>query len=181
MTRTNCKYCQVVHGNTKAEIVYHDDKLIAYLNQEPASLGHIMLVPKEHHTIFEQVPDAETAKMFTVASKLSAVLFDGLNLGGTNMIIANGIAAGQDIPHVAMHIIPRLQQGDNLNFEWKPKQLSEEESSIAEIKLREACANIGGFQAEENKVIVTKKEAPDKIVDDEDIKNYLLKSLKRIP
>lgn len=181
MTRANCKYCQVVHGKSKAEIVYQDDKLIAYLNHEPASLGHIMLVPKEHHTIFEQVPDAETAKMFTVASKLSAVLFDSLNLGGTNMIIANGVAAGQDIPHVAMHIIPRLQQGDNLNFEWKPKQLSEEESSIAEIKLREACANIGGFEAGESKVVEHKKDAPDKIIDDEDIKNYLLKSLKRIP
>ncbi|HIH42896.1 TPA: HIT family protein [Candidatus Woesearchaeota archaeon] len=181
MTRPNCKYCQVVHGNTKVEIVYQDDKLIAYLNQEPASLGHIMLVPKEHHTIFEQVPDAETSKMFTVASKLSAALFDSLNLGGTNMIIANGVAAGQDIPHVAMHIIPRMQQGDNLNFEWKPKQLSEEESSIAEIKLREACANIGGFESTENKVIEHKKEAADKIIDDEDIENYLLKSLNRIP
>ncbi len=115
-------------------IVFEDDYTIAYLNPMAASLGHILLIPKKHYTILEQMEEAVVAHIFSLASKLSAVLFETLECG-TNIILNNGAGARQSIPHVAVHIIPR-KDGDNIKLTWQPQEISKEELAEIESNLK---------------------------------------------
>ena len=174
---TNCEYCQIVTGAVKAKKVYEDDKVLAILSPMPASMGHIIVFPKEHVPILENVKDSIVAHMFIIANKLSIAVFDSIGAHGTNIIIQNGIAAGQKVAHVCMHIIAR-RENDGLNLMWQPKSLSEEQMSTVELQLKEAANAIGEFEKEEKiPVDLDKKKEIKEIKGD----NYLIRQLKRIP
>lgn len=172
---SDCSYCGLAQGKVKAKVLYYDDLCIAFLKPMPASPGHIILIPKKHYTIFEQVPDSEINHLFKIASKLSTVAFETFGKGGTNIILQNGEAAGQVHPHFAIEIIPR-NENDGLNFLWQPKQLSEEEMSTTELMLKEETDKIGGFQPEKKKEAVEEEK-----IEKGGVKGYLKKSLKRVP
>lgn len=175
---SNCALCELAEGKGKAEVLYYDEVCIAYLKQMPATAGHIILIPKKHYTIFEQVPDNEVSHLFKIAAKLSTVAFETYGHGGTNIIIQNGESAGQTHPHFLIEIIPR-NENDGLNFLWQPKQLSQEEMSTAELMLKEATANIGGF-GQEHKEEVKEEKKVETLKEGEE-ENYLIKSLRKIP
>ena len=180
--------CTACDWTEKAERLYEDDKLIAILPKEAIAAGHIILMPKKHYTIIEQVPDYEMAHIAKVANKLSIALFESLKIQGTNILIQNGLAAHQAIPHLLVHIIPRVE-GDNLNFQWKPRQLSEEEMSTIEISLKDASTGAGSIEKEKPKPIdldarkpteLKAEPAKDAAERSEEI-NYLIRQLERIP
>ncbi|MEK6849799.1 MAG: HIT family protein [Nanoarchaeota archaeon] len=169
-----CEICQQIEK--KIGVLIETKEVVALIAPKPAVTGHVLVVPREHHAILEQVPDAVVGQMMTVANRLSIVLFEGLGCQGTNMIVPNGIPAGQSAPHTAMHIIPR-NENDEVNVLWKPKQLNEEEMSAIELKMKEEASKMG--KKEEP---APKKEAPkQEVLQLSDEENYLLKSLKRIP
>ena len=175
MTEENCIVCQIVDGKVPSEKVYEDEDILAFLDVNGANPGHCFIVPKKHYPILEQVPDPEVAKIFSIANKISIAIFDTLNVQGTNIFVSNGIAAGQKVAHVMINIIPRTEN-DGINLQWQPKQLSEEEMSTVELKLKEETANVGDFQEEAKP---QKLEAPKAESISED--SYLIKSLRRIP
>ena len=177
MTDT-CVFCQAVKGKTKLEKIYEDDKIIGVLHPRPASKGHIIVFPKTHYNILEQFPDYEVGDLFKKINKISVAAFEGVKAQGTNIIIQNGVAAGQEIPHTSVHIIPRIEN-DGINFQWKPKQLTEEEMSTVELTLKKEAESIGGFQKEEKKEPIKLEKKPKKVLSDEE--NYLIKKLQRIP
>lgn len=174
----NCLVCKEVHERNVLTL-YEDDKITAYLDPMPASIGHVVVIPNEHYAIIEQVPDFVVGHMFTIANKISVALFDSLNIHGTNMIIQNGIEAGQKHPHVSLHIIPRIE-GDKIDFQWKNLSPSQDELATAELQLKEPVKNIGEFEKEKAPPIKieTKKEVYSY---DEDEENYLIKHLRRMP
>lgn len=178
MTEGSCAYCKVAKGKGEGKPVYEDKKFIAVLHPEPAVLGHIVLIPKKHYTIYEMMPDYEAGDMMEIANKLSAAVFESLGVQGTNIILQNGTSAGQTVPHVAVHIIPRIEN-DGVDFQWKPKQLSEEEMSTVEIQLKEASQGIGDFEKVEKTLPVKVEKKVEKVK--ENAKNYLLKQIERIP
>lgn len=173
-----CPFCALISKGSE-NIVYEDDKIIAMLDPNAAVLGQISIMPKEHFPIIEQVPDEIIDHLFQIANVISVSLFEQLNAQGTNIIIKNGTAAGQEWSHFMATIIPR-KQDDGLNFEWKQKQLSEEEMSTIEMTLKDVIAGAGKETKEE-------KEA-EKKDDEKEIKkikakedNYLIKQLHRMP
>ena len=172
-----CYYCQIIENKIKSKKIYEDDKSFAFLSPNPSTIGHIVVIPKKHYPIIEQVPDSELAHSFEIANKLSTVLFDSLNIQGTNIIAENGIPSGQKVAHFAMNIIPRREK-DGLNFEWQPKQLNEEEMSTVELKLKEAINTTAIIEEEKAEPINLEKKNK-KISDDEG--NYLTRQLRRIP
>ncbi len=160
-------------------MLYEDDTVYAMLPEKPATLGHIWIIPKKHYPIIEQVPDYELSPLFKVANKLSSVLFETLKIQGTNLIVQNGIAAGQKFAHFIINIIPR-KENDNLKLEWKPKQISEEEMSTTELKLKDQSKNIGGFIKETPKEPISLSQKRE-VLDYSSEENYLIKQLHRIP
>jgi len=173
----DCKICQFIQN--KENILYEDELVYAMLPEKPTALGHTWIIPKKHYPIIEQVPDYELTPLFKIANKLSSILFETLKIQGTNIIVQNGLASGQKYAHFLINIIPR-KENDNLKLEWKPKQISEEEMSTAELKLKDQAQNIGGFIKETPPGEISlgqKKE----VLDYSSEENYLIKQLHRIP
>mgnify|MGYP000454020086 CR=1 FL=1 len=121
-----CLFCSIVEGNVDAKKIYEDDLVIAVLDINPATKGHTLLFPKKHFSILAQLSEELNNHLFTVANKISAVLFDTLKAEGTNLHVANGSAAGQHVPHVLIHVIPRYKN-DGVLFQWDGKKLSPED------------------------------------------------------
>lgn len=193
---TNCAFCQTIAEKGKG-LLYEDKDLAIILHRMPSTSGHLLIVPKMHTPILEQVPDYLVAKLFVAGNKMSTLLFDNLNIQGTNILVSNGIEAGQDVPHAALNVLGRVE-GDGLSMQWQPKQVSEEEMGTIELLLKEECKGIGEFEQEQKAPINLDAHAPATIghstdghggkpgVPGQDGKghgheNYLLKHIRRIP
>ncbi len=173
----DCKICEFI--NNKVNKLYEDELVYVMLPEKPSSLGHVWVVPKKHYPIIEQIPDFELGPLFNITNKLSSILFETLKIQGTNIIVQNGIAAGQKFAHFVISIIPRTEN-DGLKLEWVPQQVSEEDMSTAELKLKEQTQNVGGFITETPKETISlgqKKE----VLDYSSEENYLIRQLRKIP
>lgn len=111
--KKNCIFCHIINGRVPSHKVYEDDKVLAILDINPANVGHILLLPKEHYSLLPQIPDKLIRYMFVVAKYLSSAVVSTLGAKGVNIFVANGVGAGQRAPHFMIHIIPRFE-GDNI-------------------------------------------------------------------
>ncbi|MCF7861802.1 HIT family protein [Candidatus Woesearchaeota archaeon] len=159
-----CQYCNLKNNEL---IVYESDRFIAMLSDNPVTAGHILLFPKHHYTIFEQVPDDEVSELFVIANDLSVKLFEKMKISGTNLLVNNGVAAGQIAPHFMINIIPR-KENDGLDFQWPTKPVSDELMLNAIDKLS------SGEQ------VINHDEEPVS-QDDSDNENILIEHVNRIP
>ncbi len=111
--KQQCIFCQIIAGKIPSKKVYEDGKCIAVMDINPAAIGHVLLLPKEHYAVMPQVPEEEIGHMFMVAKHLSQAMLRRLRVGGTNIFVANGLVAGQNAQHFMIHIIPR-KEGDGI-------------------------------------------------------------------
>jgi histidine triad (HIT) family protein len=172
----SCTICDLLAS--KQGMLFEDEQIAIVVAPKPATAGHVLLAPKQHAAILEQVPDFVVGKMFDKANKVSVAVFEALGAEGTNILVNNGIAAGQTANHVVLNVLAR-RENDGLNFAWQPKQLSEEEMSTIELKLKDETKNIGAFEKEKQKPKELPK--PEEIKQAEKEINYLLKQLERLP
>jgi len=175
--RENCIICQIIGGRIPSKKVYEDELIMAVLDVNGANPGHCFVMPKNHYPIIEQVPDHEIGKMFQVSNKISTAIFETLGAQGTNIFVANGIPAGQTVAHFMINVIPR-KENDGINLQWQPKQLSEEEMSTVELKLKEQSKNIGNFEKEKK---APKISAPKPVVLSDEEEEYFSRQIRRIP
>ena len=132
--KKQCIFCQIVAGKIQSKKIYEDDKTLAILDINPANPGHILLLTKDHYSIMPQIPDDEVAYIFTVAKSLSNSLLRSLDAQGTNIIVANGIVAGQRAQHFMTHIIPRKEK-DGVSFVLPQKTIDQNELEAVGNKL----------------------------------------------
>ena len=102
-----CLFCKIIEGELPSYKVYEDEHALAFLDINPVSDGHVLLVPKYHEQFAENLPDEHYEKLFLVLKNLVKPIQDAFNSPASNIIINNGPNAGQIIPHVHVHIIPR--------------------------------------------------------------------------
>lgn len=134
-----CIFCQIINGKIPSKKLYDDDKAIAILDINPATKGHVLLLPKEHYAIMPQIPDTELGHLFGVSKKISQALLRGLKVSGTSIFVANGLVAGQRAQHFIIHVIPR-QEGDGLlvmNEKLIEQRLQQNVIAAIENKLNE--------------------------------------------
>jgi len=132
--KKQCIFCHIISGKVQSKKVYEDDKSLAILDINPANPGHILLLPKEHYSIMPQVPEEEIVHLSMVAKTVSNAALRSLNVQGTNIIVQNGIAAGQKAQHFMIHIIPRKEK-DGLNFDIPQKEIPENDLEAIRKKL----------------------------------------------
>lgn len=174
--RDTCIVCQIAGEKIPSKKVYEDELVMAVLDVNGANPGHCFVIPKNHYPIIEQVPDIEIGRLFQVSNKISGAIFESLGAQGTNIFVANGIPAGQTVAHFTINVIPR-KENDGINLQWQPKQLSEEEMSTVELKLKEQTKNTGHFEKEEK---TTKKSAKPVFLSEEE-EEYFSKQMRRVP
>ncbi len=157
--KKQCIFCQIIAGKVQSRKVYEDDSVIAVLDVNPANPGHMLIMPKEHYSIMPQMPDEETGHIFAVAKALSNAALRSLEVQGSNIIVANGVAAGQRAQHFMVHLIPR-KENDNLNFQMPQKTIEDSELK----KIRKVLADSLGSKAEEPVMIPLPKISKEKRV-----------------
>ncbi len=136
MRKESCLICQIVEGKIPSFKIAENPKAIAVLDINGSNPGHTFIIPKSHHPIIEQVPDEDVGELFGLANKVSVALFDLIGAEGTNIFVSNGVPAGQTVAHFLINVVPR-KQGDGINFQWKPRQMTEEEISTIELKIKD--------------------------------------------
>ncbi len=176
------KYSLIVAGKEKAEIVYEDELFLAFVSEEAYAPGQITIIPKEKYTIFEMVPDAILTKLGAVVKLVSSAVFDSLKCHGTNVLIENGISAGQDVPYFSVVVLPRYQ-GDGLDFEWSGEEMEEFDLENAflqlEAQVNGSASAVSAEHIGDDTVVNDDLDDMDDSDDKED--NYLVKSLNRMP
>lgn len=121
-----CIFCKIVAGEIPSYKVYEDEKVIAFLDINPVSRGHTLVLPKKHFENLENISEDELCKVIKAVKKIGQAIKDGLGVKGYNVTLNNGSVAGQIIEHIHFHIIPR-QEGDGLHL-WPQKKYKEGEA-----------------------------------------------------
>jgi len=119
MTETkNCIICQLVNEKIEVTKVYEDDLVVAVMDIQPINPGHLFISPKKHFELVSELGEELAAHIFKIAIRLDDVLRkSGLKCEGVNFFLADGEAAMQEIPHVHLHIIPRIK-GDGFGLKF---------------------------------------------------------------
>jgi len=167
MQKKNCIFCHIVSGKVPSKKIYEDDKCIGILDINPASPGHILLIPKTHYVIMPQIPEEEIGYLFKVAKIMSSKLLSILKVAGTNIFVANGAVAGQKAPHFMIHIIPR-NEGDGLNFSLSENDVNPDELEQMRKELLPKIGQIFNIQTESPQEDVSHEDQPDEESKDND-------------
>lgn len=131
----SCIFCKIANGTIPCYKVYEDNYVIAFLDVNPASRGHTLVVCKEHFDSMVTCPKDILDKMFEVAQLIAQAQVAQLGATGANIITNVGKSAGQSVKHFHVHVIPRYDN-DGLKLEFPPKQLTsgEMESVVDKIQ-----------------------------------------------
>ncbi len=103
----DCLFCKIINGEIPSYKVYEDNDILAFLDIAPISYGHTLVVPKKHYCNFEEIPKEDLCQIIKAVKKIGKAFKYGLDLKGYNIQVNNGPVAGQVIPHLHFHLIPR--------------------------------------------------------------------------
>lgn len=113
---SGCIFCAIVAGDAPASVVWEDDAAIAFLDINPLTPGHVLVVPRDHAASLAELDPALGGRVFAGAMRTAAGLrASELRVDGVNLFLADGAVAGQDVFHVHVHVIPRFP-GDGLEI-----------------------------------------------------------------
>lgn len=117
-----CIFCEIVKGNIPSSKVYDDESSIGILDISQATKGHTLIIPKKHYDNILEMPDDEYAALLLKA-KETAHKLKKLNPNGFNILSNINPAAGQSVMHAHIHIIPRYDETDGINIEFKENSI----------------------------------------------------------
>ena len=115
-----CVFCEILAGRLPASIVYRDDVCCAFMDIRPVNPGHTLIIPVTHAAGLAELERDTGAHMFTVAKNVAAALrLSAVRCEGINFHLADGDAAGQEVFHVHLHVVPRYG-GDGFGLRFGP-------------------------------------------------------------
>lgn len=127
----DCVFCKIIRGDIPSHKVYENGEVFAFLDIQPANPGHTLVVTKKHYPSLAETPDEELAQLFIAVKKAGRAAAAAVSAAGFNIMINNGAVAGQVIPHVHVHAVPRFE--DDGHRHWAKKSVSTEQmGEIAE-------------------------------------------------
>ena len=105
----DCIFCKIVQKKIPASTIYEDDAVMAFLDIRPLNMGHTLVIPKAHYVdLFDITPDMLT-QVHVASKKIAAAVKAATGANGISIIQQNGKAAGQDIFHLHVHVVPRFE------------------------------------------------------------------------
>ena len=114
----DCIFCKIAAGEIPSVRVYEDDRVLAFMDINPLSEGHLLIIPKAHAATIYEITEDDFLAVMSATHKLADAVKKALNPDGINLLQLNGRAANQVVPHLHMHIVPRWS-GDGLTIsQW---------------------------------------------------------------
>jgi diadenosine tetraphosphate (Ap4A) HIT family hydrolase len=115
-----CIFCEIVAGRAPANFVYRDERCVAFMDIQPITPGHLLVVPVQHAASLAELDLGAGEHVFQVAQRMAAALRrSGIRCEGIDLFLADGAVAGQTVFHVHMHVIPRFA-GDGFGLRFPP-------------------------------------------------------------
>ncbi len=114
----DCVFCMIRDGKIPSAKVYDDQRTLAFMDINPLSRGHCLVVPKAHAATLYDAEAEDLKAAIATAKKVAGAIRKTLNPDGLNLLQANGAAAFQSVPHFHLHLIPRWTN-DGKGFDWK--------------------------------------------------------------
>ena len=129
----DCIFCKIIAGEIPSYTIHEDEEFKVFLDVNPASKGHALIVPKTHYADIYDIDEDVAARAMKLAKKLATRMTEVLGCEGFNLMQNNNEAAGQTVFHFHMHLIPRyLHSKNNDILNWSHETFSPEE--MAEIR-----------------------------------------------
>lgn len=129
----DCIFCKIIAGDIPSYTIYEDEEFKAFLDVNPASKGHALIVPKAHYANLFEIDEEVAARAMKLGKKLATRMTEVLGCDGINLLQNNNEAAGQTVFHFHMHLVPRYENPKNKYIlNWSHETFSPEE--MAEIR-----------------------------------------------
>ena len=132
----DCLFCGIVAGDVPGQIVDSDETTVAFMDINPATRGHALVIPRNHSKDLMEIPDDDLANTMVAARRLAQRMRDVLEPAGFNILNSCGSAAWQTIFHFHVHVIPRYED-DPLKLPWVPGPGDEGEIAAVAAELRQ--------------------------------------------
>jgi len=126
----DCLFCKIVAGEIPATRVAEDDRTIAFMDINPATRGHVLVVPREHAIDLLAIDPEDLAAVAKTAQRVAATMPDRLGADGVNLLNSCGREAWQTVFHFHLHVIPRYA-ADPLRLPWTPEPGDRDEIAAA--------------------------------------------------
>lgn len=133
--KKECIFCKIVRGESPAQKIYETNDILAFLDINPVTDGHTLVIPKEHYRDIFQIPLPMLEKTMEATKKIAKKAQKTLNAGGVNILHNSGSVAQQAVPHFHIHIIPRYPK-DQINI-FPGRKGNQEEIDLIAKNLRE--------------------------------------------
>jgi len=130
-----CVFCQIIAGELPGQIIDEDDRTLSFMDINPATRGHALVIPRRHARDLLEIDPEDLAATALAAQRLARRIHDRLGADGVNLLNARGSAAWQTVFHFHIHVIPRYT-GDPLRLPWKPARGDLEEIAAVAQQLR---------------------------------------------
>jgi len=116
----DCLFCAIVAGEIPATVVAQRARALAFMDINPATRGHVLVIPRAHSSDLHEIPAEDLAACASLAAEVAGLARDRLGADGVNLINSCGAAAWQTVFHFHLHVIPRYA-GDPLRLPWTPQ------------------------------------------------------------
>jgi histidine triad (HIT) family protein len=130
----SCIFCKIARKEAPANVVYEDDKVIAFMSIQPINVGHTLVVPKKHYDNVYEITEEEVAYLYRIVKKVAHAVKKAVNAEGIRIVQNNGAAAGQVIFHLHAHIIPMRQGPHGVHY---PRNRGADELKDDALKIRQ--------------------------------------------
>ena len=130
----DCLFCKIAAGEVPATIVAEDDRTIAFMDINPATRGHALVIPRAHARDVREIDPEDLKAVAAAAQRVAARVIERLGADGVNLLNSSGAAAWQTVFHFHMHVIPRYE-GDPLKLPWVPSSGDKEQIAAAGAEL----------------------------------------------
>lgn len=136
MSAEECVFCRVVDGTVESSRVYEDDEVLAFMDIQPVTDGHLLVIPRRHASDLAHLDEQLGMSMFRIARRLAAALRrSGLPCEGVNLFLADGEAAFQEVFHVHLHVFPRTTgDGFRIDADWRERPRAELDDAAERIR-----------------------------------------------
>jgi histidine triad (HIT) family protein len=104
----NCIFCKIVARQAPSSVLYEDDTVMAFMDIRPLSMGHALVIPKAHYVDIFDIPAKDLAAVIVASKAVAAAVKKATGADGISIIEQNGKAAGQDVFHLHVHVVPRF-------------------------------------------------------------------------
>jgi histidine triad (HIT) family protein len=131
----DCIFCKIVAGELPSETVQEDEHTVAFMDINPWTRGHALVIPRNHSTDLLDVPEEDLSRTTAAAKRLAASMKERLGCDGINLLNACGSVAWQSVFHFHIHVIPRYED-DPLQLPTRPQEADQEDLAAVAEQLR---------------------------------------------